>query len=79
MLILSRGVNEAINIGDDIQLTVLGVRGGQVRIGIEAPRDVPVDREEIFLKKRREKMIRNIDNSIRASDYLEQKKTQTND
>lgn len=48
MLILTRRVNEAVMIGDGITITVLGVKGGQVRLGINAPRDVAVHREEIF-------------------------------
>lgn len=46
MLILTRKKGEAIAIGDNIQIQVLNVKGGQVRIGIEAPRDVQVNREE---------------------------------
>ena len=56
MLILTRRVNETLNIGDDIQVTVLGVKGNQVRIGIDAPRDVPVHREEIYQQIRRKKL-----------------------
>jgi len=48
MLVLTRRVNERIVIGDDITVTVLEVRGDQVRIGIEAPRDVKVFREEVL-------------------------------
>ena len=48
MLILTRRTGESVHIGDDIRLTVLGVRGTQVRIGINAPKDVPVHREEIY-------------------------------
>ena len=48
MLILTRKVGEAIMIGDDIVVKVLGVRSGQVKIGIEAPRELPVHRHEIF-------------------------------
>jgi len=48
MLILTRKVGEAIMIGENIVVKVLGVRSGQVKIGIEAPRDLPVHRQEIF-------------------------------
>jgi carbon storage regulator len=47
MLILTRRSGETIAIGNDITVTVLGINGNQVRIGIEAPRDVPVHREEV--------------------------------
>jgi carbon storage regulator len=48
MLILTRKVGEVIMIGDDIMVKVLGVRSGQVKIGVEAPRALPVHRQEIF-------------------------------
>ena len=48
MLILTRRIGEALVIGDDTKLTILGVRGHQVRIGIDAPKDVSVHREEIY-------------------------------
>ena len=48
MLILTRRVGEALVIGDDTKLTILGIRGQQVRIGIDAPKDVSVHREEIY-------------------------------
>ena len=48
MLILSRSQNEAINIGDDIKVVITAVKGGQVRVGIQAPKHVGVYREEIY-------------------------------
>ena len=48
MLILTRRVGETVMIGDDVTVTVLGVKGNQVRMGINAPRTVAVHREEIF-------------------------------
>jgi len=55
MLILTRRIGESVYIGDEVRLTVLGVRGTQVRIGINAPKDVPVHREEIYHKIKQEK------------------------
>ena len=48
MLILTRRVGEAVIIGDDVKMTVLGVRGNQVRLGVDAPKTVSVHREEIY-------------------------------
>lgn len=48
MLILTRRISESLMIGDEVKITVLGVKGNQVRIGIEAPKDVAVHREEIY-------------------------------
>lgn len=48
MLILTRKPSEVLVIGDDIKITILGVKGTQVRIGIEAPKDVGVHRQEIY-------------------------------
>jgi carbon storage regulator len=53
MLVLTRRPSECIRVGDHIGITVLNVRGNQVRIGVEAPREIPVDREEVYLLKRR--------------------------
>ncbi|MEQ8289015.1 MAG: carbon storage regulator CsrA [Gammaproteobacteria bacterium] len=48
MLILTRRVGESLMIGDEVNVTVLGIRGNQVRIGVNAPKDVAVHREEIY-------------------------------
>jgi len=54
MLILTRKSGETITIGDDIHIRVLGVKGGQVRIGVDAPREVSVNREELSERTRAE-------------------------
>lgn len=55
MLVLSRRLGEALKIGDEIEVSVLGISGNQVRLGIKAPVNVAVDREEIYLRKKNEK------------------------
>jgi carbon storage regulator len=59
MLILTRRAGESLRIGDDVEVTVMAVNGAQVRIGIKAPINVCVDREEVAERKRRER-----DNSL---------------
>lgn len=55
MLILTRRIGEALMIGEDVTVTVMEVKGNQVRIGIKAPRDVEVHREEVYDRIKQEK------------------------
>jgi len=54
MLVLTRKLNESIMIGDDVKITVVDVRGDQVKLGISAPRQIAVHREEVYLEIQRE-------------------------
>ena len=64
MLILTRRVGETVMIGNEVTVTVLGVKGNQVRIGVNAPKDVAVHREEIYERIKREE---DGDPNVRAS------------
>jgi carbon storage regulator len=56
LLILTRRIGEVLMIGNDVTVTVLGVRGNQVRVGINAPKDIVVHRQEIFERLKRQQM-----------------------
>jgi carbon storage regulator len=58
MLILTRRAGETLIVGDDVSITVLGVKGNQVRLGVNAPKDVSVHREEIYQRIQREKSLK---------------------
>lgn len=61
MLILTRRIGETLVIGDQIQVTVLGVKGNQIRLGIDAPREVPVHREEVYRRIRNEREAQSVE------------------
>ena len=68
MLILTRRVGEAVMIGNEVTVTILGVKGNQVRVGVNAPRDVAVHREEIFERIKREDQTGNSDRPSKSGD-----------
>ena len=57
MLVLTRKSNQSIMIGDDIEVSVLSIMGEKVRVGIQAPRDIPVFRKEVYLEIQEERAI----------------------
>jgi carbon storage regulator len=70
MLILTRRVGETVMIGNDVTVTVLGVKGNQVRIGINAPKNVAVHREEIFERIKREQQGESQGETKPAAEYV---------
>jgi carbon storage regulator len=71
MLVLTRKSNQSIMIGDDIEVSVLAVMGEKVRIGIQAPRDVPVFRKEVYIEIERERVTPPKDPSKDARDEVD--------
>ncbi len=69
MLILTRRVGETVMIGNEVTVTVLGVKGNQVRIGINAPKTVAVHREEIYERIKREQQDDHAEDSSRSSEF----------
>jgi carbon storage regulator len=70
MLILTRRVGETVMIGDDVTITVLGVKGNQVRVGINAPKSVAVHREEIYERIKREQRADGAEKTEKAAEYV---------
>ena len=66
MLVLTRKSNQSIMIGDDIEVSVLSIMGEKVRIGIQAPRDVPVFRREVYLEIQQERGLSGEDSDARG-------------
>lgn len=71
MLALARKVNESVVINDDIEVTILEIKGDQIKLGIEAPKTVPIYRKEIYsqIKKENEEAVRNA-NPAALTDFL---------
>jgi carbon storage regulator len=70
MLILTRRVGETVMIGDDVTITVLGVKGNQVRVGINAPKHVAVHREEIYERIKREQQTEEVAEQPKTAEYV---------
>jgi len=70
MLILTRRVGETVMIGDDVTITVLGVKGNQVRVGINAPKHVAVHREEIYERIKREQQNEEVSEQPKTAEYV---------
>ena len=66
MLVLTRKSNQSIMIGDDIEVSVLSIMGEKVRVGIQAPRDIPVFRKEVYLEIQQERAKEMASSNVRA-------------
>lgn len=69
MLILTRRVGESLRIGDDVSVTVLGIKGSQVRLGVNAPKSVPVHREEVY-DRINDENLKNSDDKVKSSENM---------
>jgi carbon storage regulator len=70
MLVLTRKSNQSVMIGDDIELTVLSIMGDKVRIGIQAPREIPVFRKEVYLEIQQENVAARVSARAEVDDAL---------
>lgn len=70
MLVLQRSVGETICIADNIKIKVLSVKGGYVRIGIVAPREIPIHREEIYERIQKEKIVKALESELESEPMM---------
>lgn len=68
MLVLTRKIGETVMIGDDVYLTILGVKGNQIRLGFDAPEDISIHRREIYVKIKNEKKVVNSSKDVSLLD-----------
>ena len=77
MLVLSRKRDERIMIGDDVVITIVDIRGDKVRLGIEAPNDIPIHRQEVYDAIAREKKVETVADSPKVKEEKPGKKSET--
>jgi len=78
MLILTRRIHETIVIADNVRITILGIKGNQVRVGVDAPKSVPVHREEIYQRIQREAQGNGAQNNAHEPTFGQQPKDDWN-